>query len=116
MKVVRRKLEGVSHRSNRIRRDDLVKVVAGGNKGKIGKIVKIVGNKVWIEGVNMKVRHIAPNRLNPRGGKKDVHLPIDISNVALIVDGKEEISKVGFKIVEGKKIRVAKVSGKEVKS
>jgi len=101
--------------SKRIRRDDLVKVVAGGQKGKIGKITKIVGNQVWIEGVNMKIRHIAPNRLNPRGGKKDVHLPIDISNVALIIDGKEAISKVGYKLDDDKKVRIAKSTGKEVK-
>lgn len=101
--------------SKRIKRDDLVKVVAGGNKGKIGKIVKIVGNEVWVEGVNMKVRHIAPNRLNPRGGKKDVHLPIDASNIALIHDGKEAVSKVGHKITDDGKQRIAKKTGKEIK-
>ena len=99
----------------RIRKGDLVKVISGGNKGKIGKIVKIVGNGVWIDAVNMKVRHIAPNRLNPRGGKKDVHLPIDISNIALIHDSKEATTKVGYKTVDDKKIRIAKATGKEIK-
>jgi large subunit ribosomal protein L24 len=101
--------------NRKIRKGDLVKVMAGGNKGKIGKIIKIVGNEVWIEGVNTKVRHIAPNRLNPRGGKKDVHLPIDISNIALIHDGKEATSKVGYKITDAGKQRIAKKTGKEIK-
>ena len=101
--------------SKRIKKDDLVKVVAGGNKGKIGKVVKITGNEVWVEGVNMKVRHIAPNRLNPRGGKKDVHLPIDISNIALIHDGAEATSKVAYKVTDDKKVRIAKKTGKEIR-
>jgi len=101
--------------SKRIKKDDLVKVVAGGNKGRIGKVVKITTNGVWVEGVNMKVRHIAPNRLNPRGGKKDVHLPIDISNVALIHDGKEAVSRVAYKVTDSGKQRIAKKTGKEIK-
>jgi len=99
----------------RIKKDQLVKVIAGGNKGKIGKVVRVSDTGVWIEGVNMKVRHIAPNRLNPRGGKKDVHLPIDISNVAVIHDTKEAVSRVAYKIIDDKKIRIAKKTGKELK-
>ena len=101
--------------NKRIHKDDLVKVMAGGNKGKIGKVTKITDNEVWVEGVNMKVRHIAPNRLNPRGGKKDVHLPIDISNIAIIHDTKEATSKVGFKVTDNGKQRIAKKTGKEIK-
>jgi large subunit ribosomal protein L24 len=99
----------------RIIKDQLVKVIAGGNKGKIGKVVRASGGHVWVEGVNMKVRHIAPNRLNPRGGKKDVHLPIDISNVAVIHDGKEETSRVAYKLTDAGKTRIAKKTGKEIK-
>ena len=99
----------------RIVKDQLVKVVAGGNKGKIGKVVKVSDGQVWIEKVNMRVRHIRPNRVNPRGGKKDVHLPIDISNVAVIHDGKEQTTKVAFSVADDKKLRVAKATGKEIK-
>lgn len=100
----------------RIKKDDLVKVVAGGNKGKIGKVVKVGADKIWVEGVNIKERHIRPNRINPRGGKKDVHLPIDISNVAVIVDGKEAVSKIGYKVSnDGVKSRIVKSNGKELK-
>jgi large subunit ribosomal protein L24 len=99
----------------RIIKDQLVKIIAGANRGKTGKVVRVSENKVWVEGVNMKERHIAPNRLNPRGGKKDVHKPIDISNVALIIDGKDQTSKVGYKLADDSKQRVAKKTGKEIK-
>ncbi len=99
----------------KIKSNDMVKVIAGGLKGKSGKVVKIDGNQVFIEGVNVKERHIKPSQVNPRGGKKDVHVGIDISNVALVIDGKDETSKVGFKITGDKKVRIAKKTNKEIK-
>jgi large subunit ribosomal protein L24 len=100
---------------NRIKKNDVVKITTGNQKGKIGKVVRANDKQVWVEGVNVKVRHIAPNRLNPRGGKKDVHLPIDISNVAVIYDGNEATSKIGYKVTDDKKVRIAKKTGKEIK-
>lgn len=100
----------------RIKKDDLVKVIAGGHKGKIGKVVKVVASEAWVEGVNVKERHIRPNRVNPRGGKKDVHLPIDVSNLAVIIDGKEAIGKIAYKVSsDGVKTRIVKSTGKELK-
>ncbi|MCL2451393.1 50S ribosomal protein L24 [Candidatus Saccharibacteria bacterium] len=102
----------------RIRKDDLVKVIAGGQKGKIAKVVRVDDRKVYLENVNLRTRHVAANRLNQQGGKKDVHLPLDISNVALVVEdvkNAEKTSKVSFRIKDGKKTRVAKLSNKEVK-
>lgn len=100
--------------ANRIKKGDLVKIIAGGNKGKSGKVLRVDGNRVFVEKINVKTRHIRPSQLNPQGGKKDVHVSIDISNVALLVD--EKITKVGFKIdKDGKKVRVAKATGKEIK-
>ncbi|MDR1197240.1 MAG: 50S ribosomal protein L24 [Candidatus Nomurabacteria bacterium] len=99
----------------RIKKDDVVKITTGGNKGKIGKVVRVTDNKVWVEGVNIKERHIRPSKVNPRGGKKDVHLPVDISNVAIIHDGKEATSRVAYKITDAGKQRIAKKTGKEIK-
>lgn len=99
----------------RIVKNQLVKIVAGGNKGRIGKVVRVSENKVWVEGVNVKERHIRPSRVNPRGGKKDVHLPIDISNVKVVYDEKEAVSKIGYKVTDDGKVRVAKATGKEIK-
>jgi large subunit ribosomal protein L24 len=109
------RIEDRGLRQKRIKSGDVVKITTGKQKNKIGKVTQIKGNKVWVEGVNMKVRHIAPNRLNPRGGKKDVHLPIDISNVAVIHDGAEATSKIAYKITDDKKVRIAKKTGKELK-
>jgi large subunit ribosomal protein L24 len=100
---------------NRIKKNDVVKITTGSHKGKIGKVLRVQAGKVWVEKVNNKVRHIAPNRLNPRGGKKDIHLPIDISNVAVVTDGKEAVSKVAYKIADNSKVRIAKTTGKEIK-
>lgn len=100
----------------RIKKDDLVKVIAGGNKGKTGKVTRVSDDKVWIEGVNVRERHIRASQFNPRGGKKEIQVPVDISNVAVVVDGKEATSKVAYKLSDkGEKSRVAKSTGKEIK-
>ena len=101
-----------------IKKDDLVKVIAGGNKGKIAKVTKVSGGKVYLEGVNTRTRHIAPNRLNSQGTKKDIQLPVEISNITLVVEntaGAEKTSKVSYQVKNGAKTRVAKVNSKEVK-
>jgi len=102
----------------RIKKDDLVKVIAGGNKGKIAKVTRVDGNQIYLENVNTRTRHMAANRLSGQGGKKDVQLPIHISNVALVVEdvkNAEKTSKIAFAIKDGKKVRVSKKTGKEVK-
>ena len=102
----------------RIKTDDLVKVIAGSNKGKIAKVTKIAGDKVYLEGVGTRTRHVAANRLSAQGTKKDIQLPVQISNIALIVEntaGSEKTSKVNYQVKNGAKIRVAKVNSKEVK-
>jgi large subunit ribosomal protein L24 len=102
----------------RIKKDDLVKVIAGGQKGKIAKVTRVAGREVYLENVNIRTRHVAANRLNRQGGKKDIQLPISISNVALVVEevkNAEKTSKVSFLVKDGKKTRVAKLNNKEVK-
>jgi large subunit ribosomal protein L24 len=103
----------------RIRKDDLVKITAGGHKGKIAKVTRVAGQQIYLENVNIRTRHVAANRLNPQGGKKDVQLPIDISNVALVVENvrnAEKTSKISYSEKDGKKTRVAKLNNKEVKN
>jgi len=99
----------------RIKKDDTVKIIAGGQKGKIAKVARVDGSKVYLENLGVRTRHVAANRLNRQGGKKDVHLPIDISNVALVQDGKEAVTKIGYKITDTGKQRIAKATGKELK-
>jgi len=73
---------------------------------------------VLIEGVGVSHRHVKPSQLNPRGGKKDIHVPMDISKVALVVDEKTgKTSRVGLvKNADGGKTRVARsMKNKEIK-
>lgn len=103
--------------SNRIKTGDLVKVIAGKNKGQSGKITKISGNRVFVEGLNNRVRHLRPNQYRT-GGKKEIQTGIDASNVALIVNAKAgTTSRVGFaKNDEGKTIRLARqANNREIK-
>lgn len=104
----------------KIKKDDLVKIISGKNKGTTGKVVKVnsKSGSVLIEGVGVSHRHIRPSQYNPTGGKKDIHVPIDISKVALVVDEKSgKTSRVGAaKDADGNKVRVARqLKNKEIK-
>lgn len=104
----------------RIRKDDLVKIIAGAKKGTTGKVLAVDEKKgtVLIEGVGVGHRHVKPSQLNPRGGKKDIHVPMDVSKVALVVDEKTgKTSRVGLvKNADGGKSRVARaLKNKEIK-
>lgn len=104
----------------RIRKDDLVKIIAGANKGTTGKVLAVDTKKgaVLIEGVGTSHRHVRKSQLNPAGGKKDIHVPVEISKVALVVDEKTgKTSRVGLvKNADGGKTRVARqLKNKEIK-
>lgn len=99
---------------HKIKRDDLVKVIAGKDKDKQGKVLHIdtKNSKVVVEGVNMITKHVKPGAGNPQGGIVQKEAAFDISNVMLIVDGKT--TRVGFEVKDGKKVRVAKATGKVI--
>jgi len=103
--------------AQRIRKDDVVKIISGDNKGTTGKVLAVSPEGVLVEGVGVKTRHIKPSQLNPRGGKKDIHVATPIHKVALVVDDKAgKTSRVGYKVSEGVKSRVARqVKNKEIK-
>ena len=62
---------------------DIVKIIAGDHKGQTGKIVKMdrATHKAMIEGIGIRERHIKATQFNPKGGKKDIHVGIDLSNL-----------------------------------
>ena len=74
---------------------DKVKVITGSNKGKVGKVSKILRseNRVIVEGVNLVKKHVKPNRTNETGGILEMEAPIHISNVALVEEAKKEVKK-----------------------
>ena len=98
----------------KIKKGDLVKVIAGKDKGKEGKVtvVDVKNGKVAVEGVNVVTKHTKPSAANQNGGIITTEAPIDASNVMLVVDGKA--TRVGFKVEDGKKVRIAKATGKAI--
>ena len=103
--------------ANRIKKDDIVKIISGDNKGTTGKVLAVTADGVLVEGVGLKTRHVKPSQLNPRGGKKDIHVAVPAHKVALVADEKTaKTSRVGYKVTEGVKTRVARqLKNKEIK-
>ena len=99
---------------NKIKKDDMVKVIAGKDKGKEGKVVAVdtKTGRIIVEGVNVATKHAKPSQANPNGGIVKKENAIDVSNVMLLVDGKA--TRVGFKFEDGKKVRYAKSTGKAI--
>ena len=99
---------------NKIKKDDLVVVIAGKDKDKQGKVISVdtKKNKILVQGCNMVTKHTKPAAGSPQGGIVNKEAPMDISNVMLVVDGKA--TRVGFEMKDGKKVRVAKKTGKVI--
>ena len=98
----------------KIKKGDTVKVITGKDKDKEGKVlsVDVKNGKVLVEGVNMITKHAKPSQANPNGGIVQKEAAIDASNVMLVHEGKA--TRVGFAIQDGKKVRVAKATGKVI--
>ena len=96
----------------KIKKDDMVIVIAGKDKDKTGKVLSVKEGKVIVEGVNVVKKHTKPNQVNQNGGIVEKEAAIDVSNVMLLVDGKA--TRVGFEVKDGKKVRVAKATGKVI--
>jgi large subunit ribosomal protein L24 len=99
----------------KIKKDDTVVVISGKDKGKQGKVVRALPevDKVIVEGVNVAKRHQKPTRSMQQGGIIDKAMPIHVSNVALVVDGKP--TRVGYRVgADGQKVRVAKSTGVDI--
>ena len=93
-----------------IKKGDTVKVISGDHKGETGvvKQVLVKEQRVIIEGVNKVSRHTRPNNANPDGGIIQKEAPIAVSNVMLFDTKAGEASKIGYKVVDGKKVRYFK--------
>lgn len=98
----------------KIKRGDTVKVIAGKDKDKEGKVLAVdtKKNRVLIENVNMVTKHSKPSATNQQGGIVNKEAYIDISNVMMLHKGK--VTRVGFKMDGDKKVRVAKATGEVI--
>ncbi len=102
--------------SIKLKKGDTVEIVAGKDKGKSGKILKIDHKKsrIIIQGLNMVKKAVKPKSQQDKGGIIDIEAAIDASNVMFLTK-KGEKSRIGFKFDDaGKKIRIAKKTGEEI--
>ena len=97
---------------NKIKTGDTVKVIAGKDKGKDGKVLAVKDGKVLVEGIGMVTKHTKPSAANQQGGIVNKEAYIDASNVMLFYKGKT--TRVGFKMDGDKKVRVAKATGEVI--
>ena len=101
-----------------IKKGDTVYVNAGDDRGKQGRVLRVIvdKNKAVVEGVNVVSKSTKPNAKHPQGGIVKMEAPVNVSNLSLIDPKSGKPTRVGIKINEdGKKVRVAKKSGEEIK-
>ena len=99
----------------KIKKGDQVIVLSGDDKGKTGEVVKAMPKegKVVVQGVNLVKRHTKPSQTTP-GGIVTKEAPISVSNVAIVDPKSNKASKIGYKEVDAKKVRVARKSGEVI--
>lgn len=98
----------------KIKKGDTVRVIAGKDKDKEGKVLRVdaANHRVLVEGINMVTKSVKPRVAGQQGGIVNKEAPIDISNVMYLEDGKP--TRLGFKIEGDKKVRVSKKTGKTI--
>ena len=106
--------------TKKIIKGDIVKIISGSNKSVTGKVLQVIAKKdaVLVEGVGNIHRNVKPSQQNPRGGQKDIQIPMPIGKVALVIDEKSsKTSRIGLvKNADGKTVRVARQNkDKEIK-
>ncbi|WP_300936423.1 50S ribosomal protein L24 [Turicimonas muris] len=99
----------------KVKKGDQVVILSGDDKGKTGEILKAMPKegKVVVQGINLVKRHTKPSQTTP-GGIVTKEAPINVSNVALIDPKSGKATKVGYKEVDGRKVRVARKSGEVI--
>lgn len=102
----------------KLKKDDTVVVRTGKYRGKTGKVIAVhpTTNKVTVEGINVVKKHVKPNREHPQGAIVEKTVPMWVSKVSAIDSTTKKPSKIGFKVDNaGKKVRILKKTGKEMK-
>src|SRR4051794_40469691 len=101
-----------------IRKDDVVEVVAGDDKGTRGKVLRVLREKgqVVVEGVNRVYRHLKPSKRNPQGGRLSKEMPVDASNVMFVDPATNRPTRVGVRyLADGTKELYAKKSKSRIR-
>ena len=99
--------------SAKIRRGDNVQVMTGKDKGRRGRVVRVIrkDDKVLVEGVNQATKHVRPTQANPKGERRTIDRPVHVSNVMVIDPQTDRPTRVRFEDRDGAKHRVAVKSG-----
>ncbi|PLT35326.1 50S ribosomal protein L24 [Bacillus sp. V5-8f] len=99
-----------------VKKGDKVVVISGKDKGKQGVILEAYpkNNRVLVEGINIVKKHSKPSQLNPQGGIISREAAIHVSNVMPLDPKSGTPTRVGYKVEDGKKVRVAKKSGESL--
>jgi large subunit ribosomal protein L24 len=99
----------------KIKKGDRVVLLTGKDKGRTGNVTKVMpkDSRVVVSGLNMVQRHTRPSQGDPQGGIKHKEASVHVSNVA-IMDTNGKPTRVGFKVEDGKKVRVAKTTGEVI--
>ena len=97
----------------KIRIKDKVKIVSGKDRGKEGLVEKVLvlDGKVIVHGANIAKRHVKPGKASKEGGIMSIERPISISNVMIVCEKCARLVRIGYSIVNGKKVRVCKRCG-----
>lgn len=101
----------------KIKKGDKVEVVSGSDKGKRGEVLRVIPseNRAVVQGVAIAKRHIKPKGMGQPGGIVEKEAAVNLSNLMIVDPKSDKPTRVGFKILEdGKKVRVARVSGEVI--
>ena len=100
----------------KIKKDDQVIVLTGRDKGRQGKVLKVLPkeSRVLVEGLNLVKRHTRPTQSDPQGGIKTKEMTLHVSNVAIVDPKNGGATRVGFRMEGDKKVRYAKKSGEVI--
>ena len=95
----------------RLKKNDTVRIIAGKDKGRTGKIIKVdpENERVYVQGANMVMKTQKKRTQQDKGGIVEIEAPIHVSNVQLV--SKDKVTRVGYRIENGKKVRYAKKTG-----
>jgi large subunit ribosomal protein L24 len=102
--------------ASKIKSGDTVQVIAGADKGKRGRVLKVLpaAEKVLVEGVNRVMKHRRPTQQNPKGERRQQDAPIHVSNVMLVDPETSQPTRVRFEVRDGAKHRIAVKSGADL--
>lgn len=96
-----------------LKRDDLVMVISGKERGKTGKVIRVLHEEdtVLVQGVNLVHKHIRRSQKNPQGGRIKKEAPLPAAKVMLVDPKTNKPTRIGYRFEEGRKVRYSKKSG-----